>query len=179
MYVEEDRIPLTPRRLHGRPVNEQYIRASVVSDLDTTPLPTKPPIQPASNAAIGVWLFGLLVPLFCIAVQLYFMINPFTVTVTLLAKSQQESFTGTLQLGRVISPLTLSQSQTAPTTGHGHQDAKAATGSITFLNGQFTQVTVPAGTPLTGKTAEQIETDPDAVIAAPPPNPPNLSKVPV
>ena len=179
MYVEEDRITLIPRRLHGMPVNEQDSIDSVVSDLDTTPLPAKPPIQPASNAAIAVWLFGLLVPLFCIAVQLYFIINPFTVTVTLLAKSQQESLTGTLQLGRVISPLTLSQSQTVPTTGRGHQDAKQATGYITFLNGQFTQVTVPAGTTLTGNSGEQIVTDQDAVIPAASPNPPSLGQVTV
>jgi len=179
MYVEEDRITLIPRRLHGMPVNEQDSIDSVVSDLDTIPLPTKPPIQPASNAAIAVWLFGLLVPLFCIAVQLYFIVNPFTVTATLLAKSQQESLTGALQLGRVISPLTLSQSQTVPTTGRGHQDAKAATGSITFLNGQFTQVTVPAGTTLTGNSGEQIVTDQDAVIPAASPNPPSLGQVTV
>ena len=144
----------------------QDIVDSYASDLDTAPFTTKPAPQPASNVAIGVWLFGLLVPLFCIAVQLYFMVNPFTVTVTLAARSQQVSLQGTLQLGRVVNPITLSQSQTVQTTGKGHQDAKQATGSITFYNGQATQVTVPAGTTLTGNSGEQIVTDQDANIPA-------------
>src|SRR5260370_6562827 len=144
----------------------QDIVDSYTSDLDTAPLPTKPAPQSSSNVARGVWLFGLLVPLFCIAVQLYFIVNPFTVAVTLAARSQQASLQGTLQLGRVVNPITLSQSQTVQTTGKGHQDAKQATGSITFYNGQATQVTVPAGTTLTRNSGEQIFTDQDANIPA-------------
>src|SRR5215470_6630772 len=63
MYVEEDRITFIPRRLHGIPVNEQDIIDSIVTDLDTTPLPTKP--QPITNAFIGVLLVGMLVPFLC------------------------------------------------------------------------------------------------------------------
>jgi hypothetical protein len=177
MYVEEDRITFIPRRLHGIPVNEQDIIDSIVTDLDTTPLSTQPTVQPTSNAAIGVWLFGLLVPLFCIAVQLYFIVNPFTVSVTLAAKEQQVSLQGALQLGRVLNPITVSQTATANTTGHAHQDAKAATGYITFYNGQSNQVTVPAGTTLTGNSGEQIVTDQDANIPAA--NPPSLGQVTV
>ena len=144
---------------------------SDVSELDTEPIPTKPQPEPASNAAIGVWLFGLLVPLFCIAVQLYFIVNPYTITVTLAARERQVALNGTLQLGRVISPLTLSQSQTVPTTGRGHQDAKAAIGSITFYNGLFTEQTVAAGTTLTGSDGVQVVTTQDGVIPAATPNP--------
>lgn len=117
-----------------------------------------------TNATIGVLALALLLPLLCIAVQLYFMLNPYTVTVTLLAKAQQITLSGTLQLGRGINPITLSQSATAHTTGHGHQDAQQATGSITFYNGQATQVTVPAGTTVTGSSGEQVVTDADATI---------------
>jgi hypothetical protein len=99
-------------------------------------------------------------------VQCYFIVNPFTVTVSLTAKSQQLTLQGTLQLGRVLHPITLSQSQTAPTTGHGHQDARAATGSITFYNGQLQSVFIPAGTILTGDDGAQIITDADATIPA-------------
>lgn len=155
----------------------QEIVDSYTSDLDTAPFTTKPAPQPASNVARGVWLFGLLVPLFCIAVQLYFMVNPFTVTVTLAARSQQVSLQGTLQLGRVLNPITVSQSQTAPTTGHGHQDAKQATGSITFYNGQPAQQFVPAGTTLTGTDGVQVITDADATIPAG--NPPAYGQVTV
>jgi hypothetical protein len=123
-FDEEQRITLIRKKPYSMPVSgQEEEEESELSDLDTVPLQTKPQPQPASNVAIGVWLFGLLVPLFCIAVQLYFIVNPFIVTITLLAKSQQISLQGTLQQGRVISPLTLSQSQTVPTTGRGHQDA--------------------------------------------------------
>jgi len=169
-FDEEQRITLIRKKPYSMPVSGQEEEESELSDLDTVPLQTKPQPQPASNVAIGVWLFGLLVPLFCIAVQLYFIVNPFIVTITLLAKSQQISLQGTLQQGRVISPLTLSQSQTVPTTGRGHQDAKQATGSITFYNGQFQTITIPAGTTLTGSDGVQVVTDQDANI--PPDNPP-------
>src|SRR5260370_35371702 len=93
--------------------------------------------------------------------QFYMLFNPLTVSVTLAARSQQVSLTGTLQLGRVLNPITLSQSQTVPTTGHGHQDAKQATGYITFYNGQLTSVFIPAATTLTGNNRVHIITAPD------------------
>jgi hypothetical protein len=92
--------------------------------------------------------------------------TPPTVTITIIAKSQQLSVNGTLQLGRMINAITLSQSQTAPTTGRGHQDARAATGFITFYNGQLQSVTVPAGTMLTGDSGIEIVTDQNAYIPA-------------
>ena len=177
-FAEEERITLIRKKPSSMEVSREE-EESELPDLDTAPLPTKPQPQPVSNAAIGVWLLGLLVPLFCIAVQLYFIINPFTVTVTLYTRSQQESLTGTLPLGRVISPLTLSQSQTVQTTGRGHQDARAATGSITFYNGQFTALTIPAGTTLTGSDGIQVVTDEDAVIPAASLNPPMFGQVSV
>jgi len=133
-------------------------------DLDTTPLPAQSTNQPTANAAIGVWFFGLFVILSCLMFQCYVLFNPLTVTVTLAAESQQFALQGTLQLGRVLNPLTLSQSQTVPTTGRGHQNAKQATGYITFYNGQLQGVTVPTGTLLTGSDGAQIATDQDAYI---------------
>jgi len=180
MYVEEDRITFIPRRLHGIPVNEQDIVDSQLTDLDTTPLPTQPAPQPTSNAAIGILPFGVFVILSCIMsimFQLYVIANPFTVTVTLAARSQQLSLTGTLHLGRVLNPITVSQSSTAPTTGKGHQDAARATGELIFYNGQGSQVTIPAGTTLTGSDGVQIVTEQDATI--PPGSPPTYGQVSV
>jgi len=133
-------------------------------DLDTTPLPTQSTNQPTANAAIGVWFFGLFVILSCLMFQFYVLFNPLTVTVTLAAESQQIALHGSLQLGRVLNPITLSQSQTIPTTGRGHQDARSATGYVTFYNGQFNQVTIPAGTILTGNDGIQIATDQDSTL---------------
>ena len=162
-FDEEQRITLIRKKPYSMPVTRQE-EESELSDLDTQPLTTKPTPQPVTNAFIGALLLGLLVPLFCVALQLYFIANPFTVTVTLAAKTQHLSLTGTLQLGRVLNPITLSQSQTVSTTGHGHQDARNAIGSITFYNGQSSQVTIPAGTIVSGNEGAQIITDQDATI---------------
>jgi hypothetical protein len=117
----------------------------------------------------------------CLLLQVYLLLNPPTATVTLIPKSQQVTLPGTLQLGRILAPLTLSQSQTVPTTGKGHQIARAATGSITFYNGQLNSVTVPAGTVLTGASGMPIVTDQGAVIppADPTATPPIFGQVTV
>ena len=177
----ETEIPATPspeplREIHfifvREEEDEQEIIDSVaqVEDLDTTPLPTP---QPASNAATGILPFGVFVILSCIIsimFQFCLIANPHSVTVTLAARSQQVSLQGTLQLGRVLNPTTISQSATTQTTGKGHQDALSATGSITFYNGLFSGQFVPAGTILTGSDGVQVVTDQDANV--PPDNPP-------
>lgn len=131
--------------------------------VETTLAQTK---KPPLFIAYAVGVFYLLLILSTLAFQVYEILNPPIATVTIIPKSQTVTLSGTLQLGRLLHPLTISQSQTAPTTGKGHQDAKAATGSITFYNGQSNQVTVPAGTTLTGSSGEQIVTDADANIPA-------------
>jgi hypothetical protein len=68
--------------------------------------------------------------------------------------------------GRVLPAVTLSQSQTVVATGKGHQDAKAATGTLTFYNGQLQSITVASGTLFTGRDGVQIVTEHTAVIPA-------------
>src|SRR2546423_15308488 len=80
-------------------------------------------------------------------------------------------------MGRLLNPITLSQSATAGTTGKGHQDSTKATGTITVYNGQFTSQTIQAGTILTGADGVQIITDQDAPIPAA--NPPIFGQVTV
>ncbi len=142
---------------------------SVAEALDTTPLPTQPAPQPTPNGSTGIFVFGVFLILLClmsIMFQFSLIMNPFTAHVALVARSQQVSLTGTLELGRVLTPITLSQSQTAQTTGKGHQDARSATGFITFYNGQLNSVFVPAGTSLTATDGVQIITNADANIPA-------------
>lgn len=127
-------------------------------------------------ACIPVCVF-LLVIFSTLAFQLYCLFYPPIATVTIIPESQQVTLSSTLQLGRILSPLKLSQSQTTPTTGKGHQDAKAATGYLTFFNGQFQSITIAAGTILTGASNIQIVTDQDATIPAG--NPPNYGQVSV
>ena len=125
--------------------------------------------------------FNSFLILSCLLLQVYLLLNPPTATVTLMPKSQTVTLPGTLQLGRILAPLTLIQSQTVPTTGKGHQIARAATGFITFYNGQLNSVSVPAGTVLTGTSGMPIVTDQDAVIppADPTANPPIFGQVTV
>jgi Baseplate J-like protein len=87
-------------------------------------------------------------------------------TVTIIPASQTQTLSGRLQLGRVLSPLTITQAQTIPTTGIGHQSAKSATGLVTFYNGQFQSVMIAAGTIFTGTSGVQISTDHEATIPA-------------
>src|SRR5260221_909723 len=112
----------------------------------------QPPMLPAY---LMVSIF-LLLALSSILFQLSVLFHPLTAHITLAARSQTVSLTGTLQLGRVVNPITLSQSQTVPATGHGHQDARAATGSITFHNASFSSQTVNAGSVRTGPDGEKV-----------------------
>ncbi len=134
----------------------------------------------ARLALLSVSLNSFLI-LSCLLLQVYLLLNPPTATVTLMPKSQQVTLIGTLQLGRILAPLTLSQSQTTPTTGKGHQIARAATGFITFYNGQLNSVSVPAGTILTSASGMPLVTDQDAVIppADPTATPPIFGQVTV
>jgi len=133
--------------------------------------------EPVDPHAIATCLFGLLLVLSCIAFQVYVLLNPPTVTVTIAPKAQTIILSGTLRLGRAVAPLTLSQAQTVPTTGKGHQDAQEATGSITFYNGLFTRQTISAGTILTGSSGVRIVTDQDVTLPAG--NPPTYGQATV
>src|SRR5215469_3849209 len=120
--------------------------------------------QPSMFVAYFVVTTFIFFTLSNILFQLYLLFHPPTTTIILLLDKQQISLNGTLPLGRVFPPITLSLSQTGATTGHGHQDAKEAYGTITFYNGELHSVTVPGGTMLTGNDGIQISTDQDADI---------------
>lgn len=87
--------------------------------------------------------------------------------VILYTKATSASITATLNVPvRTLAPVTITRSATIATTGRGHQDAKAATGYITFYNGLSTGQTVLAGTVLTGRDGVQIALTQDAIIPA-------------
>src|SRR5205085_10096281 len=91
------------------------------------------------------------------------------VTITLFEKLQPVTLSSTLHVGRMLDPISLSQSKTTPTTGHGHQDTKRAVGTLTFYNGLFTSQFIPQGTVFTGQDRMNIVTAQSASI--PPGNP--------
>jgi hypothetical protein len=131
--------------------------------VETTLAQTK---KPPVYIAYAICSFYLFLIFSCIAFQVYEILNPPVATVTIVPKAQTVTLSGTLQLGRLLNPITISQSQTTPATGKGHQDAKQAQGAITFYNGQLNSVPVAAGTLLTGSSGVQIVTDQDAYIPA-------------
>jgi len=188
----DEQEPETPIPDTQEPIQDVYIRYifidqaadqdegdiidSTLTEPDTN-VPYEPAIQPPTpeevqdektSKHVGLFMMSLLLFL-CfssIALQFHFILNPPIATIILIPKSQTISLNATVQLGRVLPPTTLSQSQTVPTTGRGHQDARTATGTVTFYNGSNTPQTVTAGTVFTGNDGIQVATDTDATIPA-------------
>ena len=63
-----------------------------------------------------------------------------------------------------LKPVSFSQTKTVPATGHGHQDAEAAIGTITFYNGSSTSRDILKGTQLTGNDGVNVVTDYSVII---------------
>jgi hypothetical protein len=145
--------------------------------IETTLVRAQETRHTADLPAYAAGLFGLLLILSSLAFQLSLVFHPPTVTVTIMPKSQIVTLTSSVQLGRLVSAITLSLSQRGAATGKGHQDAKPAMGTITLYNGQFSRVTVAAGTLFTGNTGIEVVTDQDATIPAG--NPPSYGQVTV
>jgi VCBS repeat-containing protein len=139
--------------------------------VDSVSVPVTPQLTNVSCSP-AYTICSLFLMLLCstLAFQLYLLFNPAIATITIIPKSQQITLTGTVQLGRVLPPLTISQSQTTPTTGHGHQNARAATGYLTFYNGSNQAQAINAGTVFTGNDGIQVATN--ATVTIPPNNPP-------
>jgi hypothetical protein len=135
--------------------------------------------QKSPLLALVTVLFALLLPLASIALQLYLAFHPFIATITIHPKSHQVTLSGTVQLGRLLQQITLRESQTVPTTGTGHQDARTATGYITLYNGLFTEQSVAAGTIFRGSDGVRVVIRQNAVIPAATPDPPAFGQVTV
>ncbi len=101
----------------------------------------------------------------------YLLLLPPTVTVTIIPRSVQAETTGTITIatskeatndeipGRMLPAITMSQSQTAATTGITAQAAQPGRGTITFYNSALYPQTIVAGTLLTGADGRQVVTD--------------------
>jgi hypothetical protein len=133
--------------------------------VDAVPL-QRSPISPqlCEYKTLLIVLLCCLPTLLSILFQIYLLQNPPIATVTIIPKSQDISLSGALQLGRRLQPITISQSTTAPATGHGHQNAQVATGTVTLYNGQQSEQKVAQGTVLTGNDGVGVETIQSAII---------------
>ena len=193
VYVEEDRITLIPKRIHGVPV-EQYVVDSVAIPQDDLltfftsdpalqailqedeelPRPAAPvPIQPlpgdkaSKRIAYALLSVSLLMVASIILLQLSTLITPPSATITIVATETPVTAHAAISLpAHIFTPLTFTQSQTVPTTGRTHQNATQATGYITFYNGFTQPQTIDAGTLLTGSDSIQIVTDQTTYVPA-------------
>ena len=82
--------------------------------IDATP----PQHKPSSSFTYAAVLFAFMLPLSAILFQLYLIYNPPIATVTIIPETKQITLNGTLQIGRLLHPITLRESQTIQTTGN-------------------------------------------------------------
>src|SRR5258708_13567481 len=156
-------------QVHHYPDADVLVRFKPEEPITEVP---KPPPASSTYTLLLVLLVAMLLPIACLLIQVYVLLHPITAHVSILT-SQQVALPGT----RFLHPITLSQAQTAPTTGIGHENARTATGTVTFYNGLFTAQLIPQGTVFTGSDGIQVMTDADVTI--PPANPPMFAVISV
>lgn len=143
----------------------EEIFAQAVAEIETQPL-----IKKRERVAIG----DILELSFDLGVLLLFLLGSLSLAITyphtlilLYTKAIPAHLTATLDVPtRPFAAVTLTRSATAPTTGTGYQDARAAAGWFTFYNGLSVVQTVPSGTVFTGRDGERIRTDQPATVPA-------------
>lgn len=153
------------------------VLSSVALDTDEEQPPIIDPQPPAPQAhreppfyAVMLLIFFLFLLLDSLDTTITNLTTP-TATITLTPVMRTITLANTMQLGKLLAPLTVSQSLTVPTTGHKHQDAARASGTLTIYNAAFSAQTIPAGTIYTGQSGYPVATDSSVTI--PPNTPPN------
>ena len=150
-----------------------------VIEIPTQPLPRFTPQWELQRSLErhGIFMM-LLVVLSLLATAILNVINQPVVTVTLLPMHKFMQLTTAIPIQtRQLAPVTLTRTLTAPTTGKGHQDARQATGTLTFYNGQFSAQTVVQGTVLIGRDGQKVATTVSVTIPAA--NPPQVGEATV
>src|SRR5713226_9136409 len=169
---QETQVPSVPADPNSQPLlpvplqvdetddDPDEIFLNAVAEIDTQPLVKK-------RKAIVINFIDLVQLFFCSSLILCGMAGmiwqaityPHTLVI-LYTVEKPASITTNLDIPtRTLAPVTLTRSLTIPTTGTGHQDARAATGTLTFYNGLLTSQTVPIGTVFTGADGIQVSTD--------------------
>ena len=129
----------------------------------------KEPIKPQAPGIVFFFalFLALLVPLSCLAFELYLAsIQPLATVTILSTETTVTAHTSISVPAHQFTPLTFSQSQTIPTTGSTHQNATQATGYVTFYNSLTQAQDIPAGTLLIGADNEQVTTNTNAYVPA-------------
>jgi hypothetical protein len=123
--------------------------------------------QPPVFLAYAACAFYLFLVLSCIAFQLSCVFNPPAATISILTTQTGISTYATISIpAHPVPPFSFTQTVTTQTTGHGHQRATQARGSVTFYNSLTQPQTISAGTLLIGTDHEQVVTEQTAYIPA-------------
>jgi hypothetical protein len=132
-----------------------------------------PPEETTDHLLLKQQPYWLLIPLtivlclvFGAASFLFPLLIP-SATITIVPVTRTITLTTAIQVhARQVPALTLMQTVVVPATGIQHQSAREARGSITWYNGQFRRLTIPAGTIVTGTNGVRVITDQAATLPA-------------
>lgn len=145
------------------PEEAEEIFAKAVAEISTQPLKE----EPFTIGEVLEVVFLVFIMVGWLVGTIYMCITYPHTLVVLYTPAKHASITATLDVPtRTLAPVTITRSATTTTTDTGHQDARAATGFLTFYNGLSIVQSIPAGTKLTGSDGEQILTDQTAIIPA-------------
>jgi len=152
-----------------------FIEGEVVEDLseDGPDFIAKHPSSPRIRSFLPIVLTTLTCFVFVMMSSLLPILNP-TATITIIPTENEIVTTATLLVGqgthdipgRLLPPLTLAQTITALATGHRHQQAQVAHGTVTLYNGLLTAQTITAGMLLTGTDGIRVITEQQVTIPA-------------
>ena len=140
-----------------------------------TPVPQQATLRETAVVVCSVLIFCLVV----VANLSLAFYSAFFASVTITLTPQRQSYNTTLLLqlvtgmptsltqvqSRRLAPLTITQRTTAQATGSYHQDPTYAIGYVTFYNGQFSPITIPAGTQLSTQEGKAVVTTQTATVA--------------
>lgn len=178
MPQEEPPQPNTEEEIQET-IHVYFVREEVTQQKEEEQvIETIPPTKPQRHISYAAFIALAVNILLFLSVLIAYVLPQLTtrVTITFIPDEKHVMTTATLVVsgtptnenikGRLLPFFTLTQSKTVPTTGHGHQNAKQAQGTITFFNGLFVSQTIATGTILTGREGVPVVTDQLAIIPA-------------
>ncbi len=172
--------PLTPSDLAQMEIEDaspEAIFLRAVEEIPTQPLPLfYPPVEePLPWSFLGLVAVAILS---FVGGAIIGILTAPSVTVELVPVSKRVTLSTQLALPtRTLAPVTITRSESTPTTGHGHQDARAAEGVLTLYNGLFSAQTIPAGTVFKGSDGIKVTTE--QAVTVPPGHPPSYGEATV
>jgi hypothetical protein len=167
--------PVAVAQADAQDDDPEEIFLNAIAEIDTQPLP---PQQQPQEICWPLVILTLVCLLSFAGGTIIGLITYPTVTIDVVPVTRSVALTTPLALPtRTLAPVTLSKAEPAPTTGTGHQDARQATGTLTFYNGLFTAQTIPVGTVFTGSDGVKIATE--AAVSIPAGTPPSYGQATV